>query len=375
MSKLLPNFCMVASVLCGLSAPVFAQSNNTALSSSGQPQRELNWAERMFSDMRLEMGTVAKGTEVKKSFTVTNLYKEDITLSGFKTSCGCFTATVVDNKKTLKTHESATFTVAMNTIKYRGERNARLDVTVTFDGSTYKTVSLPLHGFIRTDVEIEPGVLNLGTVEEGRGTTKSVSIRFLGRSGARIQDVRSSNPLIKAEAREKFRDYSQVQYDIVVTLAPDAPLGTVRDMLKIVTNDAANPELEVETYGKVEPDLVLLPSNDFDLKNLRPGVQKTVNVVIRGQRPFKIEKLERDTAVDCWISKYSKEARTVHPITLTMTPPDVPGEYHETFTISVSGRPEPLTVKVSAMIISPTATEEEKSATTEVAKPAVTDSN
>lgn len=348
--SMLLKSCLVASGALGLSAQAEAQPTTTTttavVTSPARPQGERNWAEKMFSDLRLEMGTVAKGTTVKKTLTITNLYKEDITVSGLATSCGCFHAST--DKKVLKTHEAATITVDMNTIKFQGERHANLNVTLQFENA-YKSVQVPLHGFIRTDVSIEPGFLNLGTVEQGRGTTKSVTIKFSGRQGIQVQDVRTNNELLKTEVRQRPGNFG-AESDVLVTLDASAPLGEVRDLLTIVTNDSNNPTLQVEVVGKVEPDLVILPAA-LPLGTLRPGVEKTFSVVIRGQRPFSIEKLERDSSVDCWKCKFSKDLRSVHPIMLTMTPPETAGDYSETFTLTIPGRKDPIVFKATGKIV------------------------
>jgi hypothetical protein len=353
---LLAKTCLVAASSFGGLTPLYAQPTTTTaiITTPTAPRQDArNWAEKMLSEPRLEMGTVAKGTQVDKTLTVTNLYKEDVTITGVRTSCGCFKAAVVDNKNTLKTHDAATITVNMNTRDYRGQRDARLDVTFTFDGSTFKTVQVPLRGFIRTDVEIEPGYLNLGSIEHGQGTKRSVVVRFLGRQNAQIQTVKVNNPALKAETRERYRDYGRVEYDVAVTVDPSAQLGSLRDLLTVVTNDSSNPNLQLEVAGIVEPDYVVTPTVR-QLGNLRPGVEKTVVVSIRGQRPFAIDKLERDSAVDCWKCKFAKEVKTVHTITLTMDPPEVPGDYTETFTVTIAGRKEPVTFKATGTIIAAT---------------------
>jgi hypothetical protein len=338
--------CLLASSAVGLASPALAQQTAAIVNTPGRSQSERNWAEKMFSDMRLEMGTVAKGTTVQKTLTITNLYKEDITVSGLATSCGCFHAKT--DKKTLKTHEVATITVDMNTIKFQGERHANLNVTLQFQ-SAYKSVQVPLHGFIRTDVTIEPGFLNLGTVEQGQGASKSVTVKFSGRQGMKVKEVRSNNPLIKTEVKHRNGGFGS-ESDVVVTLDPSAPLGAVRDLLTIVTSDGNNSTMQVDVAGKVEPDLVLTPTV-LSLGKLRPGVEKTYSVVLRGHRPFAIEKLERDSPVNCWVSKYSKEARSVHPIMMTIKPPETAGPYEETFTLSIPGRKDPISFTARGTIL------------------------
>jgi hypothetical protein len=373
--NILSLLCVAGSSL-GVGAQVYAQPKTTTtaiVTSPSRPAPELSWAEKMCSDLRLEMGTVARNTKIEKTLTIKNIYKEDVTIQGIHTTCGCFTP---NPKSTfvLKSHEVATISVDMDTVRFQGERNANLDFTATFDGSNFKSVRIPLHGFIRTDVELSPQLLNLGTMEEGRGTTRSAMVRFT-RPGARVESVRSNNPALKAEVRPR----SSNEYEIAVTVDPKTPLGVVQDLLTIVTNDATNRELSLSVSGKVEPDLVVTPKA-LSLGNMRPGVDKTVNITIRGQHPFTIEKLERDSALDVWKRKYSKDAKSLHVITLTMSPPETPGAYTETFTVTVAGRPEPIRFTASGNIISaapaaetPKTADASNETKVEVAKPVATE--
>ena len=357
MRKFLLTKCSLAALsVGGLALPAQAQQTTTTsvITTQGGAASKLNWAEQTFSELFMQFGTVPKGAKVLKSVTVTNIYKEDLQITNAGTSCGCFKATVVggqNNHITLKTHESAQITVSMDTIKFSGDRNANLDVTMTFNGRDYKSVRIPLKGFIRTDFEINPPAVNLATVEQGRGTTKSVILRSM-RPGMQITGVRATNPLVKPEVRQRG-SYGSSEFEIAVALDPTAPLGEIRDLLTIKTNDPSNPELQVEVSGKVEPDLVVTPQQ-ITLGNMRPGVPVTKSIIIRGQRPFVIDRLERDSELDVWKSKYSRDSKNLHTINLTMTPPETPGEYTEVFTISIPNRPEPIKVKATGTIISST---------------------
>jgi hypothetical protein len=343
---------LVATTAWGVSLPAFAQQRATTTSVITTPANnipKLSWAEQTLSQLKMEFGTVPKHAEVVKSVTVTNPFKEDVQITDAHTSCGCFKATV--GQKVLKTNESTTISVSMNTHDFQGERNAKMSVTMTFNGSNYKSVEIPLHGFIRTDFEISPSSLNIPSVEQGRSATKTVTLRTM-RPGTQVTSVRASNPLVKTEVREVMNGGSKV-FEIVVTLDKSAPLGKIRDMLAIKTNDTSMSELQVEFSANVEPDLVVTPQT-ISLGNMRPGVDVTKVVTIRGQRAFSIEKLERDTELDCWKCKFSKEQKSLHMVTLTMKPPETPGDYVEEFTISIPGRPEPVKIKAVGTIISTT---------------------
>lgn len=348
---LLTNCSLAAVTVGGMALPASAEqtTKTSVITTPSQPGSRLNWAESTFSDLHMQFGTVPKNANVVKTVTVTNPFKEDLTISNIGTSCGCFQATT--QKKVLKTYETTVISVSMNTVKFSGDRNANLDVTMSFNGRDYKSVRIPLKGFIRTDFEINPPAVNFATVEQGRGTTRSVVLRSM-RPGLQITGVRATNPLVKPEVKQRSGNGTS-EFEIAVSLDPSTPLGDIRDLLTIKTNDPSMPELQVEVGGKVEPDLVVTPQQ-ISLGNMRPGVPVSKSIVIRGQRPFVIEKLERDTELDVWKSKYSKDAKNLHTISLTMTPPETPGEYIEEFTITVPGRPDPIKVKAIGTIISAT---------------------
>jgi len=356
MRKFLLTKCSLAVMsVGGLALPAQAQQAKTAASVITTPTQsapKLSWAESTFSELAMQFGTVPKGANVVRTVTVTNPFKEDLQITNIGTSCGCFQASTP--KKVLKTHESTVISVSMNTVKFEGDRNANLDVTMTFNGRDYKSVRIPLKGFIRTDFSINPPAVNLATVEQGRGTTRSVVLRSM-RPGMKITSVQATNPLVKAEVRERGGIGSS-EFEIAVSLDPSAPLGDIRDLLSIRTNDPSVSELKVEVSGRVEPDLVVTPQQ-LTLGNMRPGVPVTKSIIIRGARPFVIEKLERDTELDVWKSKYSRDSKNLHTINLPMTPPETPGDYVEVFTITIPGRPEPIKVKAAGTIISQTPAE------------------
>jgi len=352
MRKFLLTKCSLAALsVGGMGLPAQAQQTTAAsvITAPTQSAPKLNWAESTFSELSMQFGTVPKGANVVRTVTITNPFKEDLQITNIGTTCGCFQAST--EKKHLKTHESTVVSVSMNTIKFEGDRNANLDVTMTFNGRDYKSVRIPLRGFIRTDFSINPPAVNLATIEQGRGTTRSVVLRSL-RPGMKITSVQATNPLVKAEVRERG-GYGSSEFEIAVSLDPSAPLGEVRDLLSIRTNDNSMSELKVEVSGKVEPDLVVTPQQ-LTLGIMRPGVPVSKSIIIRGQRPFVIEKLERDTELDVWKSKYSRDSKNLHTINLTMTPPEAPGDYTEVFTITIPGRPEPIKVKAVGTIVSAT---------------------
>ena len=124
-------------------ASAAAQDAASPVLQEAVPRAGEDWAEQMFSERSHDFGSVARGADVRHNIQVKNLYEETIRISNVGTTCGC-TAAKPDREE-LKTGEIANIEVVMNTVKFLRDKNSNVDVTVTFDGRTFKTVRIPIH--------------------------------------------------------------------------------------------------------------------------------------------------------------------------------------------------------------------------------------
>jgi hypothetical protein len=317
---------------------------------SGSPvlaAQELNWAQKMFSELEHDFGVVARGADVRHRILIRNLYKETVTISGISTSCGCTSATA--SATTIPTNETVDLIVAMDTLKFMRQKDTHVDVRLTFDGIHIKEVRIPIHAYIRPDVVLEPGVADFGTVGLGAGAQRHIALKYAGRDDWQIREVRSNSTHVQVHAEETGRGNGRVDYRLVVDLSPDAPEGAIRDQLTIITDDATNPYVPVSVTANVEPDIVVA-TPDVDLGTLTAGVEKTFRVVVRGREPFSIETIECESDRECFRVKLPKEAKSVHVLPITVTPPEAAGPLAEEFTIRVVGRSEPVKFRAAGQV-------------------------
>ena len=348
----MPSGSAVRVLVCGLVAIGLMAGPGAA--QDAVPRAGDDWAEKMFSELKHDFGSVARGADVRHKIQVKNLYEETIRISNVSTTCGCTAAN--PSQETLKTGEVADIEVVMNTVKFLREKNSNVDVQLTFDGRTYKSVRIPIHAYIRPDVVLEPGRADLGSVEVGQGVEKRIQIAYAGRSDWKITDVKSPHPLIEAEYVEISREGGRVSYELVVRLDPNAPTGNIRDQIAIFTDDQRSPKIDVAVEGAVVADIVVNPTT-LELGTLAPGVPKTMSVVVRGRRPFVIEKFECESERDCYKVRFDQNStRTVHVVPLTITPPSEPGELTETFFLTIQGREEPVEFTAHGVVQAATAT-------------------
>ncbi|HEX6985203.1 MAG TPA: DUF1573 domain-containing protein [Planctomycetaceae bacterium] len=319
-----------------------------------QPGTGPDWALKMFNETSHDFGAVARGAEVKAKIVITNPYVEDVRILGVSESCSCTDATT-PAKTVLKTRESTEFEISMDTRRFVRHKDAV--VTVRLESTQYAEVRIPVQMYVRTDVVLTPGGANFGAIDVGKGGVQKIAIAYAGapdRQDWQIVEARTTSPHLEVALDEVSRSGGGtsnvlVDYALTVTLKPSAPPGSFRGLIQLVTNDAANPVIPVIAEGRIEADVTVTPET-VDLGTLRPGNAKTVQVVIRGKKPFAIEKIECESDEEAFAVRLPEGERAVHVLPLTVTPPEKPGDFRELFTVTIPGREEPVTFKARGRI-------------------------
>jgi len=265
----------------------------------------------MFADTNHDFGMVARGSKVQYRFKFKNIYEEAAHVSNVRSSCSCTTPEVT--KTDLKTWETSEVVANFNTNAFTGPHTAT--ITVTFDKPFAGEVQLHVGGNIRTDVMLQPGQVELGSVDAGQGSEKKIALTHSGRSDWTISDVRSANTNFEVEVNETQRTASSVGYELIVRLKPTAPVGYIDDQLFLVTNDSAAPQIPIEVEGQVVAAVDVRPQS-LSLGALSPGQTVTKNIVIISKRPFKVLDVEGGENVSCKLPAESRE-RQIIPLTFT----------------------------------------------------------
>jgi hypothetical protein len=284
-----------------------------------------DWARKMFTDTSHDFGTLARGAKAQYQFKFTNPYVEPAHVAAIRSSCGCTTAEAT--KSDLKTWENGEIVANFNTNAFLGSHSAT--ITVTFDKPYAAEVQLQITGTILSDVVLQPGMVELGTVDAGQGAERKIVLTHTGRSDWGISDVQSANTNFEVEVNENRRANGSVIYELLVRLKPSSPAGYINDQLFLVTNDAEAPRIPIDVVGRVVAEVTVSPSS-LALGTLTPGQAVTKNVVIRSKKPFKVLGIVCDDDFSC---KLPDEAREVQLIPITFTAPHQPGKIAKTIKI------------------------------------------
>jgi hypothetical protein len=296
---------------------------------SAVPVNGQDWARKMFKESNHEFGTVIRDAKTEYAFQFENLYMEDVHVAAVSTSCGCTTPRI--ENATLKTYEKGAIVAHFNTDTFSGQRGAT--VTVTFDKPFYAEVQLHVGGYIRTDVMLQPGSVQFGSIDQGKAFLQKVNVNYNGGYGNwKIVDVKSNNPNLKAEVVEANRNYGQANYTLKVRLDEKTPAGYINDHVTLVTSD--NQKIPVTVEGRIEPSVSVSPAALF-MGVVQPGQKVTKQLVVKSKKPFKILSVScDDKSFEFDTAKEKDDApKTVHLVPVTFKAGDDLGKVVKTIKI------------------------------------------
>ena len=336
---------MLSHICRTLSVGLMALSLIAGAASSDDQNK--SWATKMFAEPKFDFGPVAQHSDCQSYLEFTNVFEPDMEVVSVTTSCKCISAST--ETKVLKANQKGKIKLVLDTSRFQGQRHVTLTVQFKYSGSNYVTASIPCAAFIRTDVWMQPSFANLGSLTVGTGGEQTVKVSRTGNDQWQIRQVRSRNPGLTAELKEVSRGNGRVEYEIQVKVSPEAPIGNIQESLVLVTNDHSNANVALRVEGRVEADIQVTPEV-LPLGRMKPGKEVRFPVVVRSKKPVRIERIDCADHADCVKVSAPSEEKSSHMLWIVVTPPDVIGEFHETITVVIAGRPQPLVFKASGEV-------------------------
>ena len=99
------------------------------------------------------------------------------------------------------------------------------------------------------------------------------------------------SPNIVVERNELQRNPAsrRVDYELIVKLATEQPLGVFKDQLTILTNDNKNQQMTVNIEGNKKPIVQVSP---VQLGIVSKGTEVKKRLIVHGARPFAIQSIK-----------------------------------------------------------------------------------
>lgn len=335
------------------------------------PALAQEWGDKMFDKLEIRFGSVARLADTTFKIKVKNPYVEEIQITSLTTSCGCISW--LDSTKlpiSIPSKQERELTIRLDTVRHSGDKRVTAFATVYEPGrGLTDSVSIPVQGRIRSDFEVRPSYVGFGPIDLGKSYTQRIGINYIGgRPDWKIIQAKTGNSHFTAQVVEKSRGGGNATYEALVVIDATAPAGVLRDQLILTTNEGNDANISIPIEATIEPDIVI---TDVQFGTVIPGRAKSMTVVVRGKKPFKIEKVdhviqevrakpspEGTIAPSSTVSlsdaisvKVPPTAAPVQVLTLTVNPPAEAGMFEEQFAVVIEGRPQPVTFKARGRII------------------------
>lgn len=304
------------------------------------------WAHKMFDKLEHDFGVVPSNADLKYRLKVTNKYQQTVHIADVSSSCGCTAGK--PSKDTLSSEEAVWLDLSMDTRRFRGHKETTL--TVTFDRPIFAQVQIPVRAFINPDVVLSPGELEFRGIAKGVDSQLKMSVVYNGRGQSIIKEAVCKNPHVVAKLATTRRDAFSDTYELAVTIKGTAPLGELRDQVTLITTDPNNPQIPVLIEARIEPEFVVTP-DVVSFGNLTPGERKTINIVVRGKKPFAIEKIESEKTAGTFETRIPTDTKAVHVLPLTLIAPKEAGPVNEEFSVTITGSAEHVTFKAYGKVV------------------------
>ena len=279
------------------------------------------------------------------AFELTNLYLEDVHIASVQASCGCTTPRI--EKETLKTYEKGAVIAHINSDRFLGNQGAT--ITVNIDRPFAAQVQLNVKVYVCSDVLLEPSSIALGSVGQGSSVERTIRVQYTGDGDWQILEVRSGNPHLNGTVTEKARQDGRITYELKAVLNKDAPTGYVREHLWLITHDSGTEQIPVPVEGHAQADISVSPSSLF-LGVVEPGHTVTKQIVIRGQKPFRISSIRGDCECLQATAPKGQGPKSLYVVPITFTAPNKTGRVAPTIQIETDSGQTVLKVPAFAVV-------------------------
>lgn len=315
-----------------------------------QPQR--HWSQTLLENRDHDFGQVAKLAKTEHVFEFVNPLDTDLYLDHVRASCLCTRPKILT--PVVKPGETARILAEFDTRGFSGQRGATVSVSMHKAQPYHESaeMTLTVKGMIRTDVVMEPGEANFGSLKAGSGGKQTVMIKYAGNPDWAIQDFRTSSDLIKVELAEQVRDPNRrrVDYLITVEVPADMPKGDVVEHVTLLTNDPKTPELVLAVQGRVKTGI---EASDIRLGTLDQGTAIQKDLLVRGDTAFAITGI-RSSTPKVQFNPVDNVFRSFHKLTYRVDTTE-PAELEGTVDLFTTDPDQPqVTLKLNAAVIGST---------------------
>ncbi len=281
------------------------------------------WTRTVFPEQIHEFGYVAQGSVLSHRFPIVNSTDQTIRIRDYRLRCGCSNLRLPVRVLPPRTRSYVELTA--DTSQY-GEAWST-GVTLILDRPRSAEVDLKVTCFIRSEILLEPGLVDFGPVSPGDSPERDIDLVYLGNDNDwELSDLVSGSPHLKARMSRPRRPGLGRPIRIRVQLSPDAPVGRLRERISLVTTSEIAPRIPLTVHAEIRPRFRIAPSI-LKIGPIAPGDRITKALIVRGEEPFRIAEV-LDPAEELAFSLPKDPPQTTQRILVRFEAPETIGTWH-----------------------------------------------
>lgn len=276
----------------------------------------------------VDAGDVLSGDDVVATFEIRNSGAAPLEISQVRPACGC---TVVDFDRVIAPGATGTVKATVDTASLVGP-NAK-SITVFTNDVANPRLQLTIKSNVQSFIDAQPGYARFTSFVEKQGPETSTQIVWApGREDFEIVSVESPQPWIRVSHRpaqegDRIAEATGKQWRLDLTLAAEAPVGPVAEMVVVTTNHPKQKTLEIPVSGFVRPMVAVTPP-DVDFGRIDRGSSQAWGILMRnfGAEPMAIRGVKSSVA-GLEVEVQAVEEGKQFKVTFTPTPAMAKGPF------------------------------------------------
>jgi len=287
----------------------------------------------------MDMGKVAQGEVLDVDFAIVNEGDETLEIKAVRPTCGC---TVADFDREIAPGETGYIKSKLDTRDFAGPISKSILVMTNDpqDPTTTLVIKTDVHPYVQV---LPRALVRFNAVQHEPMEQKITVVADAEEKDFRVTGVDSSAPFLLASVRPVPADQllagkSAQQYEVVLTMAQDPPVGPVNALLEIETNHPKAKKVPVKVFGVVRALLHVTPSQ-IQFGSVEAKKQPGRNVIVvnnrTGNAPVTVTGAKvNDAAFDAEVVTIERGRR--YQVTVTVKPEAASGPRDAVLTLETT---------------------------------------
>jgi len=226
-------------------------------------------------------GLRANTTNVDHTFVIRNDGDEVLVIDKVKASCGCTVANITN--RNIAPGDSSEITVKLSLRGRKGTQNKQ--ITVHSNDPKRKRMALRLTGRALSEIDTSPSFLNFGNVSEKESAERMITVKGNIEEPFKITEVKALSKLVEAELITVIEGK---EYKVKVTLPVGTKKGLLNDRIRIKTDYAKLPHIDVRVSARITGKLVVSPDKFVLQENDERSLTRYIMVSKGSVEDFKV---------------------------------------------------------------------------------------